>query len=128
MATSETPEEVRIWFVRAIARVWPVAEGSLSLRSSPCIRKNCGACLRGEGHPSYVLYARSGKRRKSIYVPQDLAPKIATAIENGRQLQHLTNEAGVRYTQAVKHKRALESEQKSRLKKGSRRERRTDVE
>jgi hypothetical protein len=45
MIESETPEEVRRWFVSAIAKLWPVAEGSLSLRSTRCIRKNCPACF-----------------------------------------------------------------------------------
>jgi hypothetical protein len=43
MAKDETPEDVRRWFLTAIQKMWPVAEGSLSLRRSPCIRKNCSA-------------------------------------------------------------------------------------
>ena len=78
------------------------------MRRCPCIRKGCPACARGEGHPSYVLYARRSGKRVSIYVPEDLAPQIESAIGNGRKLQKLINEAGVRYTQAVKRKRTLE--------------------
>ena len=92
-----------------MAKLWPVAEGSLSLRRSPCIRENCQVCARGEGHPSYVLYARRGGRRVSTYVPADIAPKIEKALENGRHLQELINEAGVRYAEAVKRERARRS-------------------
>jgi hypothetical protein len=76
MARHDKPEDVEQWFAKAITKLWPVAEGSLSLRRSPCIRENCQACARGDGHPSYVLYARRGGRRVSIYVPADVAPKI----------------------------------------------------
>jgi hypothetical protein len=117
MKSNETPEEVRLWFLSAIAKLWPVAEGSLSFRSCPCIRKNCGACRQGKGHASYVLYASRGKRRRSIYVPNEIAPDIATAIKNGRRLRQLINEVGVRYTNAVKQKRALELTQQSRTNK-----------
>jgi hypothetical protein len=42
----------------------------------------------------------------SIYVPADVAPKIEEALENGRRLQQLINDAGVRYVEAVKRQRA----------------------
>jgi hypothetical protein len=102
---AETPEQVKRWFLEAIQGLWPLAEGSLSLRKSPCIRENCPACARGEGHPSYVLYGRRGGRRLSIYVPDELATEIQRAVENGRRLKDLINEAGVRYAHAVKAQR-----------------------
>lgn len=102
MSKEETSEKVRIWFQTAIEKMWPVAEGSLSLRKSPCIRENCQACAKGEGHLSYVLYGREGRRRFSIYVPEELVPEIEKALANGRRLQQLMNEAGVRYVHALK--------------------------
>jgi hypothetical protein len=93
----------------AIAKLWPAADGSLSLRRCPCVRDNCQACARGEGHPSYVLYACRNRRRASIYVPDDLAPKIEGALANGRRMQELINEAGVRYVDAVKRQRRARS-------------------
>jgi hypothetical protein len=105
MKKAETPEDVKRWFLEATQNLWPLAEGSLSLRKSPCIRENCPACARGEGHPSYVLYARRGGRRFSIYVPDELAPEIQKAVENGRRLKDLIGEAGVRYAHAVKKQR-----------------------
>jgi hypothetical protein len=109
MPSKETPQEIERWFASAVAKLWPVAEGSLSLRRCPCVRENCQACARGEGHASYVLYARRGGRRMSIYVPDDVAPRIERALENGRRLQQLINEAGVRYVDAVKRQRAAQS-------------------
>ena len=72
------------------------------MRKGPCIRENCQACASGKGHSSYALYGRRGGRRFSIYVPEELVPEIRAAIQNGRQLQELINEAGVRYVTALK--------------------------
>jgi len=103
---SETTNDIRQWFRGAMQGLWPIAEGSLSLRKCPCIRPNCPACARGEGHSSYVLYGRQGKKRLSIYVPENLVPEVQAALENGRRLQQLMNEAGLRYVRALKGGRA----------------------
>jgi uncharacterized protein DUF6788 len=104
-AKTEDPAAVGAWFGKAIETIWPVADGSLSLRKSPCVRANCPACAAGEGHRSYVLYGRTGKKRFSIYVPEDLVPELRAAMENGRRLKELVGEAGLRYTQALKEER-----------------------
>ena len=104
-AKAEDPASVGAWFGKAIGAIWPVADGSLSLRKSPCVRANCPACAAGEGHRSYVLYGRSAKKRFSIYVPEDLVPEVRAAMENGRRLKELISEAGLRYTEALKEER-----------------------
>ena len=101
----ELPEDVLRWFVKATKRLWPIALGSISLRKSPCIRKNCSACASGKGHLSYALSGYRGNRRFSIYVPDELAPEVQIATENGRQLQNLMKEAGLRYVKARKRER-----------------------
>jgi hypothetical protein len=103
MTDDESSSDVRRWFAEAVRDLWPVATGSLSLRKGPCIRKNCPACAAGRGHSSHALYVRRGSRRISIYVPERLVPEIRKAIENGRLLQDLINEAGVRYVSALKN-------------------------
>lgn len=105
MRKVESTAEVHHWFQGAIKKVWPIAEGSLSLRKSRCIRDNCSACASGKGHVSYVLCGRRGSQRFSIYVPDELAPAVQQAIENGRHLQELVNEAGVRLVYALKGRR-----------------------
>jgi hypothetical protein len=99
---NESPEEVELWFQEAIRELWPVAAGSLSFRKSPCIRPHCSLCESGRGHSTYALYGKKGKRRFSIYVPEELAPDVRRAIRNGRNLQQLIAEAGRRYTVALK--------------------------
>jgi hypothetical protein len=107
----ETPEQVLRWFRSAVHKLSPVAAGSLSLRKSPCIRKNCPTCASGQGHSSHVLYGRRGGKRFSIYVPEELVPEVRKAIANGRRLQELMSEAGVRYTHALKARRRKEAGQ-----------------
>jgi hypothetical protein len=110
MARLESPDQVRSWFQAAIRDLWPIATGSISLRKSPCIRKHCQLCESGQGHSSYALYGRSGKRRFSIYVPDELAKDVEKAIQNGRDLQTLMTEAGRRYTLALKNQRRMRAE------------------
>ena len=114
MAKNETPEEIKRSFLHAIQKLWPIAMGSISLRKSPCIRENCSACASGIGHSSYALSGYRGKRRFSVYVPDELAPDIQKAIENGRQVQDLMKEAGLRYLQARKRKRREAAVRKER--------------
>ena len=106
MVKNETPVDVRRWFVKAIRKLWPVATGSLSLRKGPCIRENCAACASGKGHSSFALYGRRGRQRFSIYVPERMVPDVRKAIHNGRRLQQLINEAGVRYVKSVKREQS----------------------
>jgi hypothetical protein len=40
-----------------------------------------------------------------VYVPDELVPELERALENGRQLQALLYEAGVRYAKALKLER-----------------------
>jgi hypothetical protein len=105
MKRRETPEEVRRWFQEAVRDLWPVAVGSLSYRKSPCIRPNCKLCESGQGHWSHALYGKKGKRRFSIYIPDELAPEVERAVKNGRSFQQLIAEAGRRYAIALKGER-----------------------
>ena len=106
MRRSESLEDVRRWFLRQVSELWPLAAGSLSLRTGPCIREHCSACHRGEGHASYALYGRKKNRRFSVYVPEELVPLVQQAVNNGRKLEQLLREAGIRYIVSLKAKRA----------------------
>jgi len=100
--------EVRRWFIDAVQGLWPIATGSLSFRKSPCIRENCAACAAGQGHSSYVLSGRRGKRRFSIYIPERLVPEVRIALDHGHLLEELLNEAAVRCVKALKEKGSKE--------------------
>lgn len=102
MAHPETPDDVRRCFLAEVAKLWPLAGGSLSLRKSPCIRERCGACESSEGDVSYALYTREAGARHSHYAPDALACDLEQAVANGRRLQALLVEAGRRYLHARK--------------------------
>lgn len=114
MERTESPHEVRQWFLGEVRKLWPLASGSLSLRSGPCVRENCSACARGQGHASYALYGRSPSGRFSVYIPQELVPQVQQAVDNGRKLQRLMREAGLRYTAALKQQRSAGSSVRER--------------
>jgi hypothetical protein len=103
---SESPSDVARWLQIEAAESWPAVLGSLSLRRSRCIRKNCPACLSGDQHQSYVLYGRTNGRRVSVYVPEALVPEVQRSLDNGRALQDLLHQAAPRYIKALKRERA----------------------
>ena len=94
-----------------------MALGSLSLRRGPCIRPNCPVCASGEGHASWALSGRQGRRRFSLYVPQGVMPEVQQAIKQGRQLQELMREAGQRYLASLKRARGLGREFRRKARK-----------
>jgi len=102
---NESSIEVQQWFQNHAANLWPAALGSLSLRRSPCIRENCEACLKGEKHSSYFLYARIKGKRLSIYIPDELVSEVQKSLDNGRELQEMLCQTAVRYAKALKHER-----------------------
>jgi hypothetical protein len=103
---SESPSDVAHWLRSETATLWPALLGSLSLRRSRCIRKNCAACKSGEQHQSYVLYGRANGRRVAVYVPEDLVPEVQRSLDNGRALQDLLHQAAPRYIKALKRARS----------------------
>jgi hypothetical protein len=103
---SESPSDVAHWLRSESANLWPALLGSLSLRRSRCIRKNCPACRSGEHHQSYVLYGRADGRRIAVYVPEGLVPEVQCSLDNGRALQDLLHQAAPRYVKALKRARA----------------------
>lgn len=98
----ESPADVQRWFQSHSATLWPAALGSLSLRRTRCIRKNCSACQSGEEHPSWVLSGHLQGKRFSLYVPESLVPEVQRCLENGRALQELLYASARRYVQALK--------------------------
>jgi hypothetical protein len=96
--------DVQRWFQSQAATLWPAALGSLSLRRSRCMRKNCSACASGEKHPSWVLSGHIQGQRFCLYVPESLVPEVQRCLENGRALQELLYASAWRYVQALKQR------------------------
>src|SRR5580693_2980070 len=110
---SESPSDVARWLGSEATNLWPALLGSLSLRRSRCIRKNCPACRSGEQHQSYVLYGRADGRRIAVYVPEELVPEVQCSLDNGRALQDLLHQAAPRYVKGAEA-RALQIEEERR--------------
>ena len=119
MKRTETTQDLKRWFLQEVERLWPLALGSLALRHGPCIRKRCSACASGEGHASYALSGRMGRKgRTSLYVPEELVPEVQQAVEHGRQLQELMRAASQRYVAALKRERGLGRGMRRKAKRG----------
>jgi hypothetical protein len=118
MKQNQNTEDLKRWFLRRAERLWPLALGSLGLRRGPCIRERCSACASGEGHASYALSGRMGRRRTSLYVPDELVPEVQQAVEHGQQLQELMREVSQRYLAALKQERGLGRAFRRKAKRG----------
>jgi len=92
-------------FLEELRRRWPLAKGSLAEVRKPCIRPRCAACARGEKHPAFLFsYAEEGRRR-CMYVPRDLVPRLRQAIENGRWAERQLHRMGARLIVAHRQSR-----------------------
>jgi hypothetical protein len=48
-------DEQRKRFFRQIAKLWPMAKGSVAEVRKPCTRPGCKACAEGRKHPAFIL-------------------------------------------------------------------------
>lgn len=81
-------------FLRQLEKLWPPIKGSLAEVRKPCIRPNCRACARGDKHPAYLLSFTDKGRRRCMYVPTELVPRLQQALRNGRALEELLYQLG----------------------------------
>ena len=83
-------------------RCGPSPKGRSHFAKARAFERTAKHARRVRDTQSYILYGRSEGRRSSVYVPDALAQQVQTAIDNGRELQQLMSEAGVRYVNALK--------------------------
>ena len=86
-------------WIQQIETLWPAIKGSLAKVYKPCIRKHCPACTRGDKHPAWMLSLSDRGRRRTLYVPLALAPKMRKAIQNGRKIEQLLYKEGLQMVQ-----------------------------
>jgi hypothetical protein len=72
---------------RDVARLWPVAKGSLSEVRKPCTRPNCPACRDGRRHKVFLFCYREEGRSRCAYVSANAVTLVRQAIANGRELE-----------------------------------------
>ncbi len=92
-------------FLLELKHRWPLAKGSLAEVRKPCIRPGCAACARGEKHPAFIFSFADQGRRRCMYVPRDLVPRLRQAIENGRWAEEQLHRMGVRLIEAHRQSR-----------------------
>ncbi len=87
---------LRQQFLAQVQKLWPAIRGSLSEVRKPCIRPHCAACARGDKHPAFLLSFTENGRRRCMYVPAELVPRLQQGLQNGRQLEALLSQLGPR--------------------------------
>lgn len=102
---STGPDGIQERFLAEVARLWPLAKGSLAEVRKPCIRSGCAACASGEKHRAFLFTFSEAGRRRCLYVPKDLVPVLREALDNGRRLEALLTELGPALIRAYRAKR-----------------------
>lgn len=92
-------------FLEEVGRRWPLAKGSLAEVRKPCIRPHCAACARGEKHPAFIFSFAEKGRRRCMYVPRELVPRLRQAIENGRWVEEQLHRMGAHLIEAHRQQR-----------------------
>jgi hypothetical protein len=81
-------------FRNKLQACWPALKGSLAKVYKPCIRPNCRACASGRKHPNYLLAFTDKGRRRCLYVPTAMVPRLKAALANGRRIEKLLYQMG----------------------------------
>ena len=82
-------------FLREVAKLMPVARGTVSLVRKPCNRPNCKHCRSGQKHPALIFTCRVGGKGKCFHVQPKHEAIMRRAVENGKRLEALMAKAGV---------------------------------
>ena len=82
-------------FLREVARLTPVARGTVSLVRKPCNRPNCKLCKGGKKHSALILTCRVDGKGKCFHVQPKHEAIMRRAVENGKRLEALMAQAGV---------------------------------
>lgn len=97
--------ELQTQFREVLATLWPVLKGSLSEVRKPCVRPHCAACAKGDKHPAFLWTFTEAGRRRCLYVPAELVPRLRQGLENGRQLEARLSALGPAWLRAWRQQR-----------------------
>lgn len=82
-------------FLREVAKLTPIARGTVSLVRKPCNRPNCKLCGSGAKHPALIFTCRVDGKGKCFHIQPRHEALMRQAVENGRKLEALIARAGV---------------------------------
>lgn len=105
-ARSPFDSQLRKQFHDQLLALWPALKGCLSEVRKPCIRPNCPACARGDKHPAFIFSFTEKGRRRCMYVPAKLVPRLQEGLVNGRKLEALLSEIGPTLLRLYRQERA----------------------
>ena len=88
MATEE--REVRSKLAQLIGDTG-IVRGSIVIRERVCGKSNC-KCARGERHVGKYLVVSEGGKKRQLFIPDDMEPKVRRWIANYRQAQESLEE------------------------------------
>lgn len=88
------PSNIQKRFQAELLTLWPVLKGSLAEVRKPCIRPNCAACACGAKHAAFIWSFTEKGRRRCMYVPAEMVPRLRQGLENGRKLEALLTQLG----------------------------------
>lgn len=100
-------EKEQIFFdewIKHVHDLGPVVRGSLSMYQRNCGKKSCKKCASGEGHATWQLSYYSQRKHMTCHVGPGQLEQVKVAIENGKKLEHLLSEYGVKYIKMLKGK------------------------
>lgn len=83
-------------WTKKVANLWPIAKGSLREVRKSCSQKNCKGCLSGERHPAWLFTYYMDGRQHSKHVPKSEVETLKKALSNGRALERMILESGLR--------------------------------
>ena len=92
-------------FLHRMETLWPAIKGSLAQVHKPCVRPHCAACARGDKHPAFILSFTDQGRRRCMYVPAKLVPRLRQALRNGRALETLLSKLGPKLLRQYRQQR-----------------------
>lgn len=82
-------------WMKAAAKLYPVAKGSLREVRKSCSRPGCKACASGKRHPAWLISYYLDGRQYSKHVPKPMVKEMKKALENGRRLEYLMVLSGI---------------------------------
>lgn len=91
-------------WMRAVAKLYPAAKGSLREVMKNCSRPGCKVCSSGKRHPAWLLTYYLGGKQYSKHVPKPMVEEMRKALENGRKLEDLMVLSGLELIEAYKKK------------------------
>ncbi len=78
--------------LQRIRRIGPFIQGSLSITKKRCGRPSCRCADEGPIHETALLTWKEAQRTRTLYVPIGLRQKVASWIEEGKELKRLIAE------------------------------------